>query len=193
MVSMDNIPAVSGGLPRQDQLQVPQMSTVKSVQNITQKDARRGKYSRGSQKSQAGSPDRSSIVKQEIDCFSSDVEGTAPEGDNTLIVNELDTSAIVDPNKMQVIGYENGKQSIAVPETRKNEGESSNFEEEEFDNDNLQINEDLTKNGEVQMEFGKSEAEVSKTSRKLKNEEYNLQDLKGRKFDSAAVLTEQEK
>jgi len=48
-------------------------------------------------------------VKQEIDCFSSDVEGTAPEGDNTLIVNELDTSAIVDPNKMQVIGYENGK------------------------------------------------------------------------------------
>lgn len=64
--------------------------------------------------------------------------GTVPESDGNVIVNELDVSTIVDPNKMQVIGYENGKQSITVPETKKNEGESSGFEEEEFDDDDLQ-------------------------------------------------------
>ena len=65
---------------------------------------------------QVGSPSRSSIQKQEIDCFSSDVEGVLPEADGTVIVNELDISAIVDPNKLVVIGYENGKDSILVPE-----------------------------------------------------------------------------
>ena len=103
-----------------------------------------------------GSPDRSSIQRQEIDCFSSEFEGVIPDGDTSVIVNELDTSAIVDPNKLKVIGYENGKDSILVPENelKQNDGlsPSSNFEEEDFDTDNLNINCQLGENNLVNSE-----------------------------------------
>ena len=66
-----------------------------------------------------------------------------------LVVAELDTSTIVDPNKNKIIGYESGKQSIAVPETFIKEDGSSNFDEEEFDNEQISIPTDLGRPSEV--------------------------------------------
>lgn len=164
LVSMENIQVSSPDTKQevatpQHNLTVPKMSSKAS-------ERRKRRSHHGSLKSlRVGSdPDRASMVKQEVDDFSSDVEGTIPDSETNLVVEQLDTSAIVDPGRNQVIGYENGMQSIAVPETKQNE-EDSNFEEEEFDNDNAKINKELVKNSDDMMEFGKSEVTESNTTR----------------------------
>ena len=101
---------------------------------------------------------------------------------NFLQVNELDTSAIVDAHEMQAIGYENGKQSFKVADHKGKGDDSSQFEEEDFENERLRMNQEFRDSSLDQ--HGKSEVVENKLRSDLDKQLRKDQGLHVKKFDS---------